>query len=90
MENAKSNEQPHATGAAGKSAEMCSADAGWDGVPISSSKGSEKVQDAWGKGSGAPNGNRNAWKHGARSAETEAATQLVKQFAKLTAHLEAD
>ncbi|MEP0390749.1 MAG: hypothetical protein ABJ205_06715 [Erythrobacter sp.] len=48
MENAKSNEQPHATGAVGKRAEMLSADAGGDGVPISSGKGSEKVQDARG------------------------------------------
>lgn len=33
-----------------------------------------------GKGSGAPEGNRNAWKHGARSAETREALALIRQL----------
>ena len=32
---------------------------------------------------GAPKGNRNAWKHGGRSAETMAAVAYVKAMAKL-------
>jgi glucans biosynthesis protein len=36
-----------------------------------------------GKGSCAPSGNRNAWKHGARSADTLAAVQYVKAIARL-------
>jgi len=31
-----------------------------------------------GKGSGAPAGNRNAWKHGARSAETLALMEMLR------------
>jgi glucans biosynthesis protein len=31
-----------------------------------------------GKGSGAPKGNRNAWKHGARSAETVELLALIR------------
>jgi uncharacterized protein YjcR len=36
-----------------------------------------------GKGSGAPEGNRNAWKHGGYSAETKAAVAFVKAMARL-------
>lgn len=36
-----------------------------------------------GKGSGAPKGNRNAWKHGGRSAETVAAVRYLKAIAQL-------
>lgn len=36
-----------------------------------------------GKGSGAPKGNRNAWKHGARSAETRDTLALVRAMAQL-------
>jgi len=36
-----------------------------------------------GKGSGAPEGNRNAFKHGGRSAETREALALVRQMARL-------
>jgi len=35
-----------------------------------------------GKGSGAPKGNRNALKHGARSAETRALMAEVRELAK--------
>lgn len=35
-----------------------------------------------GKGSGAPEGNRNAWKHGARSAETLAALALIRELSR--------
>lgn len=35
-----------------------------------------------GKGSGAPVGNQNAWKHGARSAETLAALAMVRDLAR--------
>jgi glucans biosynthesis protein len=38
-----------------------------------------------GKGSGAPKGNRNAWKHGARSAQTRA---LVTRIRALSAMLD--
>lgn len=36
-----------------------------------------------GKGSGAPSGNRNAWKHGARSGEALEASRYIKSIAKL-------
>ena len=36
-----------------------------------------------GKGNGAPEGNRNAWKHGARSAETREALALIRDMARL-------
>lgn len=35
-----------------------------------------------GKGSGAPKGNRNAWKHGARSAETLAALAFIRELSR--------
>ncbi|MCK0099840.1 hypothetical protein MWU38_10640 [Qipengyuania sp. S6317L1] len=44
--NGKSNEQPHATGTAGKSPAMLSQDAQGDGVPVSSGKGKQAVPDA--------------------------------------------
>jgi len=36
-----------------------------------------------GKGSGAPEGNRNAWKHGGRSADTLAAACYMREIARL-------
>lgn len=36
-----------------------------------------------GKGSGAAEGNRNSWKHGARSAEADGAASFVKAIARL-------
>jgi glucans biosynthesis protein len=33
-----------------------------------------------GKGSGAPTGNRNAWKHGGRSAETTAVMAMLRDL----------
>jgi len=36
-----------------------------------------------GKGSGAPEGNRNAWKHGGRSADTMAAARYMREIARL-------
>ena len=36
-----------------------------------------------GKGSGAPEGNRNAFKHGARSAETREALALIRAMTRL-------
>ena len=44
--NGKSNEQPHATGTAGKSPAMLSKDAQRDGVPISGGQGRQAVPDA--------------------------------------------
>lgn len=32
---------------------------------------------------GAPKGNRNAWKHGARSAKAEGAARFLKEIARL-------
>ena len=46
-------------------------------------KGSQRCRMHGGKGSGAPKGNRNAWKHGGRSAETRKALALVKALAKM-------
>jgi len=36
-----------------------------------------------GKGSGAPKGNRNAWKHGGRTAEARAAARWLRAIAKV-------
>jgi hypothetical protein len=36
-----------------------------------------------GKGSGAPEGNRNAWKHGGRSAEAMVAARYLSEIARL-------
>lgn len=41
-------------------------------------RGAKRCRMHGGKGSGAPKGNRNAWKHGARSAETCAAARLLR------------
>jgi hypothetical protein len=41
------------------------------------------------KGSGAPTGNRNAWKHGARSGSTRETLALIRELGqKLGAHLD--
>ncbi len=45
-ENGKTNEQSHATGAAGESSAMLGADAAGNGVPVSSGEGQEALQDA--------------------------------------------
>ena len=45
-QNAKSDKQSHATGAAGESPAMLSEDPQGDGVPISSREGAEAMQDA--------------------------------------------
>ena len=42
-----------------------------------------------GKSSGAPSGNRNAFKHGARSAETLAALALIRRLTTLLDDLDA-
>jgi uncharacterized protein YjcR len=39
---------------------------------------------------GAPKGNRNAWKHGARSTKAQEATRYLKAMARLIAELDAD
>ncbi len=49
-ENAKSNGQPHATGAAGTSPTLPSQDADGQGVPIPGSEGQPAMQDARGQG----------------------------------------
>lgn len=48
-------------------------------------KGNPRCRMHGGKGSGAPRGNRNAWKHGGRSAEAEAAARYLKAMARLIA-----
>ena len=45
-------------------------------------KGKARCRMHGGKGSGAPRGNRNAFKHGARSAEAESAAQMLKAMAQ--------
>ena len=46
-------------------------------------KGKKRCRLHGGKSTGAPRGNKNAWKHGARSAETIAAARLLRDVAKL-------
>ncbi|NBW77152.1 MAG: hypothetical protein EBR34_15360 [Sphingomonadaceae bacterium] len=41
-------------------------------------KGKRRCRMHGGKGSGAPKGNRNAWKHGARSAEFRLEMELIR------------
>ena len=41
-------------------------------------KGKSRCRMHGGKGSGAPEGNRNAWKHGARSAGTRETLALIR------------
>ncbi len=48
-------------------------------------KGSPRCRMHGGKGSGAPKGNRNAWKHGGRSGEADAAARYLKAMARLIA-----
>ena len=70
--NGKHRAQPHATGtgAAGASPALPSPDPLGDGVSIASRKGERTLQDARRQGQRRARGNRNAWKHGARSAAT--------------------
>ncbi|GAA0862690.1 hypothetical protein GCM10009115_10420 [Sphingopyxis soli] len=46
-------------------------------------KGAKRCRMHGGKGSGAPEGNRNAWKHGGRSADTMAAARYMRELARL-------
>ena len=50
---------------------------GW-GIVASAVKGKRRCRMHGGKGSGAPSGNRNAWKHGARSAETRLVQAMIR------------
>lgn len=43
-------------------------------------KGKKRCRMHGGKGSGAPKGNRNAWKHGARSAEAREMQKLIRHL----------
>ena len=45
-------------------------------------RGKARCRMHGGKGSGAPRANRNAWKHGARSAETLATLALIRVLRK--------
>lgn len=45
-------------------------------------KGQRRCRMHGGKGSGAPKGNRNAWKHGARSAETREALAFIRELSR--------
>ncbi|WP_368073057.1 hypothetical protein [Edaphosphingomonas haloaromaticamans] len=45
-------------------------------------KGNRRCRMHGGKGSGAPEGNKNAWKHGGRSAETMQALALIKELSR--------
>ncbi|MFV3074606.1 HGGxSTG domain-containing protein [Niveispirillum fermenti] len=49
-------------------------------------KGAKRCRMHGGRGSGAPEGNRNAWKHGTRSAETLAAAQYLNRIARTVGH----
>lgn len=53
-------------------------------------KGKRRCRMHGGKGSGAPEGNRNAWKHGARSAKAQRAAALVRAMARLLKDEEAN
>ncbi|WP_417597555.1 HGGxSTG domain-containing protein [Novosphingobium aquae] len=46
-------------------------------------KGAKRCRMHGGKGSGAPEGNRNAWKHGGRSWETAAAHNRIRELCRL-------
>ncbi|WP_373283008.1 HGGxSTG domain-containing protein [Aurantiacibacter arachoides] len=46
-------------------------------------KGNARCRMHGGRGSGAPRGNRNAWKHGGRSGETVVAAHYLKAIANL-------
>ncbi|WP_375178092.1 HGGxSTG domain-containing protein [Sphingobium yanoikuyae] len=46
-------------------------------------KGAKRCRMHGGKGSGAPAGNRNAWKHGGRSADAMAVARYLKEIGRL-------
>jgi len=46
-------------------------------------KGRKRCRMHGGTNAGAPKGNRNAWKHGGRSGETEGAARLLRAMARL-------
>lgn len=46
-------------------------------------KGKQRCRMHGGKGSGAPQGNRNARKHGARSAETRRALAMIREIKRV-------
>ncbi|MEQ1498852.1 MAG: hypothetical protein ABL914_09325 [Novosphingobium sp.] len=71
-ENAETADQSDATGAAGASPALPSPDPLGSGVPIPG-----------GTNPGAPEGNRNAFKHGGRSAATVAAARYLRELARL-------
>jgi hypothetical protein len=84
-ENAETAEQPHAPNdaAAGASPALPSPDPLRNGMPIASGEGQPAMQMHGGKGSGAPIGNRNSWKHGGRSAETAATLALIRDLGQM-------
>lgn len=45
-------------------------------------KGAKRRRMHGGKGSGAPKGNRNAWKHGARSAELRLELAMIRELGR--------
>ncbi|WP_420006865.1 hypothetical protein [Tsuneonella aeria] len=49
-------------------------------------KGRKRCRMHGGTNPGAPKGNRNAWKHGGRSAETMAAARYLREIARLVRH----
>ncbi|WP_407940303.1 hypothetical protein [Novosphingobium aerophilum] len=51
-------------------------------------KGAKRCRMHGGKGSGAPMGNRNAWRHGGRSAETIDALARVRELCRMIDVLE--
>jgi glucans biosynthesis protein len=51
-------------------------------------KGRKRCRMYGGTNPGAPRGNRNAWKHGARSAEAEGAAQFLREMKRLVADLD--
>jgi hypothetical protein len=53
-------------------------------------RGKKRCRLHGGKSTGAPKGNRNAWKHGARSAETIRSATLIRAFARLAREISDD
>ncbi|WP_394700168.1 HGGxSTG domain-containing protein [uncultured Parasphingorhabdus sp.] len=49
-------------------------------------KGKRRCRMHGGTNAGAPKGNRNAWKHGARSAKAREAASYLKAIAKLVSY----
>ena len=83
QENGKPIEQPHATGSAGECLALPGPDPRGTSCQSPAVRGQKRCRMHGGKGSGAPDGNRNAWKHGGRSAETRKVMAAVRKLAAM-------